>query len=381
MHCFFRGHDDFPNLIANEGANGDDDIGGSLAPTECWDGRDASPASNVVTSSFGDMVSGVDGIAADAVSPGSASIDRWNECCSFFRPNDEGPSCFDGNNRYLCCDVAEGSDNHLILPALREPSVDIRLQLNGGQAQEVIRIEQEGSLRMFDVAGVLWPAGYLLGMCLADPISCGLPEVMDAVDDSLQRSGRPLAIELGAGAGFPSIAFAKNIIHRNSNTENSTSVCEEGDKTPVIVATDVSNASLTLIASNANMNGVGNLVAEMEANHTNATSLSKLSQRAAEEDKGGFDIVIGSSLQSLFDGTSQQSAALWQSLDALLSTNPNAVAILSHVRTGDEKIALPPEPGRIFECVRRLSGDRFGMKTRDGNTSDFEVVLLKRRHT
>ena len=75
---------------------------------------------------------------------------------------------------------------------------------------------------------------------------------------------------------------------------------------------------------------------------------------------------------------SRRNASLWQTLGALLSKkNGNAVAVLSHVKTGDERIEIPLESE--LECVRRVSGDHFGMKTRDGHSSDFELVVLRRK--
>jgi hypothetical protein len=93
----------------------------------------------------------------------------------------------------------------------------------------------------------------------------------------------------------------------------------------------------------------------------------------------GFDIIIGSSLQSLFDGTQNCNAPLWLTLDTLLSkSNPSSTVILSHIRSGSERIQVPDET-IPFELVRRIAGDHFNMKTRDGNNSDFELVILRRR--
>jgi len=60
------------------------------------------------------------------------------------------------------------SDNHLILPALREPEVNFLLRfrvrdiINGRNRSECVTIKQEGLLRMFDVSGVL--------LCLSNSI-------------------------------------------------------------------------------------------------------------------------------------------------------------------------------------------------------------------
>lgn len=354
----------------------------SYAPPACWDGQGGDSTYEVSVgadsfSNFGDIASGY-----TMMSRGSAAIEQWNDCCSFFRPCNAGASCFDKSSNgelHLCCDISAGLDNHLILPALREPYVNVRLEFADGTSG-LVEVEQEGSLRMFDVAGVLWPAGYLLGLCLANPIQCGVPEVLDAMKP-LINSGQALAVELGAGVGFPSIALAK-ALHNTEGTCTSADVCDQPKIAPMVLATDTSHASLAMIASNAHKNGVGKFVAAFKANHTDADSLSSLIGQVSlsNEAKDGFDVVFGSSLQALFDDTSQKSAALWRSLDALVSqNNPNAVVLLSHVRTGSDRISLPPDHEQQFECIRRVSGDQFDMRTRDGGTSDFEIVLLRRR--
>ena len=333
----------------------------------CWNGHDYIKKTNSI--SFGGVMEEKDN------SPGSEAIKGWNKCCSYFRSFNES-SCFDktNDNRYLCCELAEGLDNHLILPALREPTINVRVNTYKEDKSELISIEQEGSLRQFDVSGVLWPAGYLLGLCLSNPIECGMPEILDAIDGNR----RPFAVELGCGVGFPSIAFAKFV----QQYMNSTEVCDDNSTvSPIIVSTDTSNISLALTKTNAHANNVGELVLINYANHSDLESLATLRQRVTidKDIYTKFDIILGSSLQSLFDGLSQQTATLWQSLDVLLSNNQDAVVVLSHVRAGNEQIVLPPKSERLFEVVRRVSGDKFGMLTRDGHSSDFELVLLRRR--
>jgi hypothetical protein len=115
------------------------------------------------------------------------------------------------------------------------------------------------------------------------------------------------------------------------------------------------------------------------------------SDNTHDQTQHGFDIIIGSSLQSLFDGTKNVKSQLWLSLDRLLSrSNPNALVILSHVKSGSERIQIPSSTSQQqkqqqqsgeafpFELLRRISGDQFNMKTRDGGSSDFELVILRR---
>jgi len=370
----FYKNENFLELIKYEYQQYDDDIvdNSSSSSSDCWNGHDDILKTNSI--SFGLMEEN-----DHNMSPGSAAIDLWNKCCSYFRScnTDKESSCCDKTNesRYLCCDLAEGLDNHLILPALREPTINIRVNKYKEDKSEVISIEQEGSLRQFDVSGVLWPAGYLLGLCLSNPIECGMPEILDAIDGSR----RPFAVELGCGVGFPSIAFAKFV----QQYMNSTEVCDDDNNTvsPIIVSTDTSNISLALTKTNAQANDVGDLVLINHANHSDLESLSTLHQRVTigEDVHTKFDVILGSSLQSLFDETSKHSATLWQSLDTLLSNDKDSVVVLSHVRSGNEQIVLPPDSERLFEVVRRVSGDKFGMLTRDSHSSDFELVLLRRR--
>jgi SAM-dependent methyltransferase len=254
----------------------------------------------------------------------------------------------------------------------------------------MIRIEQEGQLALYDVSGVLWPAGYLLGLCLYDPLTCGVPEIINFTRYSEETSADlAFALELGSGVGFPSIAFAKSMSHHLSSSN--VSVCESRNTcparrhTPVVVATDSSRSSLGLIASNAYRNNAGHLLDVFEVDHMNSESISLLLERFYPSG-GGFDLIFGSSLQGFFDESSRTDAVIWRSLDRLLSkTNSAAIVLLAHVRSGDERIEVPSatalrdHASNLFEIVRRISGDVFHMRTRDGRTSDFEIVVLRRQ--
>merc|ERR1711935_344448 len=85
--------------------------------------------------------------------------------------------------------------------------------------------EQDGYLRPYDIAGILWPTGYMLSLCLGDLVGCPIPElrvliiqyqqsfISEAISnlDELDRIHLVLALELGAGIGASSIAFAKSL--------------------------------------------------------------------------------------------------------------------------------------------------------------------------
>lgn len=289
---------------------------------------------------------------------GSSVIEQWNACCSFWHWSDSSASkCIDSD---FCCEIVEGTDHHLILPALTEPNIKIRLK----NRTEVIEIEQDGLLQLYDVSGVLWPAGYLLGLCLSDPVKCGVEEILDA----MSNVERPHVLELGTGVGFASIALSKTA-RRHSIS-------------PVVFATDVSKSALDLTVTNAYRNEVKDMIVAIEADYNDVGALmelkSTISLSCDEQEQQGFDIIIGSSLQSLFDGTQDKNTPLWFTLDMLLKNNPSATVILSHVRTGNERIKVPNETVP-FQLVQRIPGDTFNMKTRDGNKSDFEIVVLRRR--
>ena len=200
----------------------------------------------------------------------------------------------------------------------------------------------------------------------------------------------PSVLELGARAGFPSVSIAATLKHQFEQKRCVTA--EAKPPTPLVVATDISQAALALTVANAFRNGVGEIVTVAEANHTDISSLISMRNKffpsiiGRDGTHDGFDIVLGSSLQGLFNGTSDPDAPLWRSLDVLLlKTNPNAIAILSHVRSGDGSIDFPStvKSGKdgifpLFECSHRIHGDQFEMKTRDGSQSDFEVLVFRR---
>ena len=342
----------------------------SQTSNECWDGSTSN--SNISPFEIGSSL---------------PHIGRWNECCSFFHT--QKPSkCFDPSDStsQLCCEFSVGTDNYLALPALKEPYLTIHLEQPGSDSKsykkphDVIELDQEGQLGMYDVSGVLWPSGYLLGLCLNSPIFCGIPEIVETI----QRQDFTMALELGAGVGFPSISFAKYMNRYKASLDHS--MCRNdhvcfNEPSPVVMATDSSRSSLGLVIGNSYRNDVEHLVNVSQVDHMNSESLALLQQRFYPSGVG-FDLIFGSSLQGFFDGTSNPDAALWRSLDLLLSkVNRSALVLLVHVRTEPERIKIPDRDCSMnsFELVRRISGDVFQLKTRDGNTSDFEIVVLRRR--
>eukprot|EP00967_Tisochrysis_lutea_P142094 scaffold262053_cov32-Tisochrysis_lutea.AAC.1 len=167
---------------------------------------------------------------------------------------------------WLCHTVGNQSRSVLRLPALRDISLRVTL---GGWAPvrerppSVIRLEQDGFLRPFDVSTVLWPAGFLLAQWASDADQC----------HRWRRSGLPI-LELGAGVGAPSIGLAK--------------VC---GSTVRVIATDGAGSSLALLAANVQLNGVAGRVQIENFDWHSDDDLERVVAM------GPFAAVIGAALQ------------------------------------------------------------------------------------
>ena len=126
-----------------------------------------------------------------------------------------------------CCVFTPGSWTYLRLPAIHEPAIRLGIpyhhhddaQRNSSTSTNVsitfLNLEQDGYLRPFDVAGILWPTGYMISLCLGDLVGCPIPELRVLVTeyqqsfipdetlntDELYRNHPLLALELGTGIG------------------------------------------------------------------------------------------------------------------------------------------------------------------------------------
>jgi len=269
--------------------------------------------------------------------------------------------------RPLCCEFHAGTSSYLHLPVLRELAVRVRVQTDDDvddASHETYDLEQDGFLRRFDAASVLWPSGYLLGLCVAAPSVCGVPELYEAAASS-SKSGL-VAIELGAGVGLPSIALARTL-DRDDDGER------RGIKreAPRVIATDIAPHALALTKSNALAAHAS--VATALLDHYNETALADF-LRSTHHQGSGFSILLGSALQALFDeSTVEKDHHLWKSLDSLLDSSGTAIALLSHTI---HSLQVPHDG--LFQRIRTVSGDRFGMKTRWGEKSDFEISVFRR---
>ena len=102
---------------------------------------------------------------------GGARAEGWEACCSTLRPLERPPRKSAGGGGCAthdpaCCAMGNMSRAFLRLPALRELAVQVRLPTG-----QLLRIEQDGLLRPFDLPTVLWPAGYLLALWAASAAS------------------------------------------------------------------------------------------------------------------------------------------------------------------------------------------------------------------
>lgn len=271
--------------------------------------------------------------------------EKWDRCCSLLPWNNK----YEQKRRNFfaelpdVCEISLGSASHLRLPAINEPSLRLRI------GSTVLYIEQEGYLRPFDVAGILWPSGFLLSQCLADAMACH--PLLGQHLQRLSTDDSPVAIELGAGIGVASITLLSQLGAYQ------------------VLATDTSPHSWALTLSNAMANNVSVLVDHL--NHTNVQSLTTIRQEYRP--KEGFLIVMGSSLQLLFQNTSSSDAFLWKALDVLLADR--GIGVFAHTAT---EALQHPADGR-YSLMTRISGDQYDMKTRGGTSSDFEIVVFQRR--
>jgi hypothetical protein len=185
----------------------------------------------------------------------------------------------DPNAAWLCREVGNRSRSFLCLPALRD--VSVRLTLGGAShAPRVLRLDQDGFLRPFDVSTALWPAGYLLARWASDEAQCR----------RWRRSRLPL-LELGAGVGAPSIAAA--------------ALCGPGVRA---IATDASDSSLALLAANAQLNGVSASVRVVQLDWHSDRDVEHVAAM------GPFAAILGAALQP-----EAWADRMWHVLDRLSS--------------------------------------------------------------
>jgi hypothetical protein len=245
-------------------------------------------------------------------------LEKWDPCCSQLvaaAPHQEEEECFHVHPQSLtrtrlCCDFYQESVSQLRLPALQELSLNVRLRTamtnatsrssTGEQHVLSLQVHQDGFLRKFDTAAVLWPTAYLLSLCIINPGHCGISELLDsAIRGGSQRPSLPVvdSVELGAGVGLPSLAMSHWLQHQQQPQE----VFGETTTTSRVMATDRALHALVLTHLNSQLARLPLIVAHVE-DHSNLTQLVDLKQSKHFNNNGGkgCSIVLGSSLQSLF---------------------------------------------------------------------------------
>ena len=265
---------------------------------------------------------------------------EWDAaCCSMLGSDEDGTPC----NHECCALGVKSPRTALSLPLLREPSVRLVL------ADDIkLTIEQDGFLRPFDVATVLWPAGYLLARWASDQ---GRQARLWPKEMCATKAMR--AIELGTGTGAAAIA---------ASTSKATPF-------EYVVASDHALRSLALATANAAMNGVDETVRAHRVDWNDDETIAD-----AVRAHGTFDLVMGASLQ--FE---TWAARRWPVLRNL--THPGSIVALSHTLGAltTTTSAEEEEEDSGFAEVERISGLEYGLPTRWSETeTDFEVVLLRR---
>mmetsp|Transcript_20145 Transcript_20145/g.63885 ORF Transcript_20145/g.63885 Transcript_20145/m.63885 type:complete len:345 (+) Transcript_20145:26-1060(+) len=210
----------------------------------------------------------------------------------------------------------------LDIPRLQEVLVCVHA------GERVLVLEQDGFLRAFDMPTVLWPAGYFLALWAT--AHCGL------------LGGRVL--ELGAGVGAPSIAA---------------SLC--GGNT--VVATDKALHGLVNARTNALINGAS--VATRPLDWDSDADVDALAA------SGAFDVVLGAGL-----APHRWAERLCGVLVRLLRPRGGR-AVLAH-GAGDVDPAGSCLGRGALAVERVVPGDEYGLRTRWGAPSEFELVVVGR---
>lgn len=160
----------------------------------------------------------------------SDPYELWDKSCSLL-PHPVDGATIDSSSRLnsfssslfqeQCCVFTQGSWTYLRLPAIFEPAIQVGIRQsydidisNRNSSVTFLNLEQDGYLRPYDVAGILWPTGYMLGLCLGNIRGCPIPELHDLIRDYQTNfvtgqtshpneilQNYPLALELGTGIG------------------------------------------------------------------------------------------------------------------------------------------------------------------------------------
>jgi len=330
-----------------------------------------------------------------------SSVYQWDECCSLlptiiqsdvelieplwetrFGKKDDDVVVVESKCPVVnpCCNLFIGSLSYLRLPMLQEPAVSVKIRfgiegINGRDIEKTFYFEQDGYLRSFDPAAVLWPTGYLLAQCIANPTKCGIEDEFHLAwsDYLMANISGPFAMELGAGLGAPSMALSE-FLHLKRHTDGATTGSVTSAATSarsLVVAADISSHALATILTNARINDSN--VQVLSLNHSGVQEVKTVFNERYPRSRG-YSLIMGSSLQSFFENPRDPSSILWRVLDVLLSrTLPNALVILV---SGRSTLAAPWDGS--FQLIHRISGDQLNMQTLWGDSSDFEIFVFRR---
>lgn len=219
------------------------------------------------------------------------------------------------------CGVRVEDGSWLDVPRLQEVLVCIHIN------NQTIVLEQDGFLRPFDMATVLWPAGFFLTHWVWR--HCQM------------LSGRIL--ELGTGLGAPSIAA---------------SLCGGS----MVMATDKEPFGLVNVRTNADINGATVLTQVLDWREN-----ADIGSVAAH---GWFDFVLGAGLSPRRWGERE-----WTMLHGLL--RPRIGKIVLCQGTGEIDGAGGSLGNGTFIVEQVIPGDEYGLQTRWGTPSEFELIILR----
>jgi hypothetical protein len=220
------------------------------------------------------------------------STDQWTACCGGYlgmsaqppcdvdalrKPgHGGGPTVGDSVDAVKCCVLAPGRAAYRHLPVLWETVVWLWIPAlgdgagDGGNHALLLRIEQDGFLRPFDMPTVLWPAGFLLSQWVGA--------------QGCQRWAGRRVLELGSGVGAASVVAA----HCGA----------------AVTATDLEWRALGLTLVNALSNGVAAAVGAGNESAGFGTVMvlrldwdDLLQVANVQAQYGPFDEIIGASLQ------------------------------------------------------------------------------------
>eukprot|EP00927_Polykrikos_kofoidii_P045981 TRINITY_DN40145_c0_g1_i1.p1 TRINITY_DN40145_c0_g1~~TRINITY_DN40145_c0_g1_i1.p1 ORF type:complete len:345 (+),score=46.88 TRINITY_DN40145_c0_g1_i1:154-1035(+) len=220
------------------------------------------------------------------------------------------------------CDASAEDGSWLSIPRVQETVVCVS---SGGRKVVLV---QDGFLRAFDMSTVLWPAGFFLTLW---------------VQDNCARLAGQTVLELGAGIGAPSIVAS----HCGASK---------------VVATDKEDYALLNVKMNAELNKASVSPRLLDwHNDADVEAIAAL---------GPFDFVIGAGL-----ATPRWADRFWTLLSKMLRPSTGVAVIVQG--NGDLEVANGTGGNGSFVVDKVVPGDNYGLSTRWGTPSEFELHALR----